>query len=67
MITRSANCSGKELQRWMTDMRWRVNASEAAIKRRFEPVHQNPGPSAHHANTVAHRRGRCVAARLCAG
>lgn len=22
----------------MTDMRWRVNASEAAIKRRFEPM-----------------------------
>lgn len=29
--------STKEMTRWMTDLNWRVQASEAEIKRRFEP------------------------------
>ena len=29
--------SNKDMQRWIKDLEWRVSASEAEIKRRFEP------------------------------
>ncbi len=36
--------TNKELQRWLTDLRWRTHASEAAIERRFEPAMGPPPP-----------------------
>ena len=62
---------GKDMQRWLTHLRWRTTASENEIKRKFEPDRTKPIvrnlETSSWRSLMSRSRSRCMLGLLCKG